>query len=166
MRHLRLDQVDIENLRVNSIDNEFKLLILRTAAEQVYSPFTGTGFRALPYPVIPVGPDLPTDMNSLRESQIAREIAVQDLPSLCLIMVGQFKYWVREKHPEKGSRKVRFLRRALEDLEQETEILRTIDRDDWDFLADRSDALAKVPTEEARNWANRVVYRNESFAFA
>ena len=172
MRHLRLDRVNINNFPVNSIDHEpdtlkqLKVLILRTAVEQVSDPLSGIGFRGLPYPVLPFGPDLPTDINSLRESRIAQKIAVQDLPSLRIIMVGKFKYWVQEMYPNKGSRKVWFLRRALEDPEQEKEILRTINRNDWDFLADRSDALGEDRTEEARRWANRAVYRNKSLSCA
>ena len=83
-------------------------------------------------------------------------------------MVGRYKYWMQEKQHDGGPRRVWFLRRALEDPIQEAEILRVMNRDDWDFLADawHSDPLAEFPTEEATSKANRVVFRNLDFTSA
>lgn len=170
IRHLRLDHINIQALEVNKIDErsqglqQLKVLFLRPLAKQVRDPMTGEGFRSLPYPVEFFGPDLPANMDTLRESQIAQEIAAQKLPSLRIIAVGRYKYWVEGKQREASSRKVWFLRRALEDPQQEAEILRTMDQDDWSFLADRSNCIAESPTTEQISKANRAVYRNEDVA--
>jgi len=104
------------------------------------------------------------DMNTLRETQIAQETAAQDLPSLRIIAIGRYKYWVQEKQCKTSSRNLWFLRRALEYPEQEAEILRIMDQDDWIFLADRSICLPQMFFVEQGHKANRVVYRNEDVA--
>ena len=135
MRHLRVDQIQIDRLRIDKIDHDpddlqhLKVLVLRPMAHQARDPVYGPGYRAYPYPCEPFGPDLPADLNSLRESEIAQAIAAQDLPSLRIIIVGRYKYWVQVKQHSQGLRRVWFLRRALEDSIQEAEILRLMDRD-------------------------------------
>ncbi len=65
VRHLRIDQIDINQLKVNKIDDDsngfrqLKILVLRPVAEQVVNQVYGVGIRSLPYPFEPFGPDLP-----------------------------------------------------------------------------------------------------------
>jgi len=55
VRHLRIDQIDINQLKVNKIDddsNDFrqlKILVLRPVTEQVINQFYEVSIRSLPY---------------------------------------------------------------------------------------------------------------------
>ena len=169
IKHVNIDQVNLQELSINAIDplkfklEHLKIIILRPTAEQLFNPLINRGYRSLPSPLEPFGPDLPDDMSTVRESQIAEEIAHQDLQALRIVVVGRYRYWVQRPKPDRNDRKIWFLRRALEDPEQEAEILHTMDRDDWEFLADRFVGLAEDATIEKIHHANRVVYRNVDF---
>lgn len=184
VRHLRVDQLDLVKLKVSTIDQaadgfrQLKIIVLRSLPEQIYyepsamvsratrHPYVQTGKSVLhstPYPHLPFGPDLPQDMDALREGRMAKEIAVQNLPSLRVIVVGEYKFWLQrlaeENDHKNRSPKVWFLRHALEDPGQEAVIGQVMDRDDWDFVADREDCLPeKAPKEQVRR-ANRLIYR-------
>ncbi|MCJ1470263.1 hypothetical protein MMC07_008908 [Pseudocyphellaria aurata] len=173
VRQVRIDQVDLDGLKINRIDEPFdgleqlRILILRTVPEPAkLHPANGHG--SLPYPDEPFGPSLPDDMDALKETEIAKAIAAQNLPSLRIISVGGYHFWVQQQTPKTDSHgasgcrplnSVWFLRRALEDLVQEAEILRVVHPDDWKFLADRSDCLAETASDESNRLANRLVYR-------
>lgn len=165
VRHVRIDQIDINGLKVNRIDQlcnglkQLRVLVLRALPEPAKIPTGHSGLGFLPYPHEPFGPSLPDDMNTLKEFQIAKAIAHQDLPSLRIISVGRYRFWVQRRRAAATSATVWFLRRALEDPQQEAEISRLVHPDDWKFLADRSDCLAETASDEPIRLANRLVYR-------
>lgn len=175
VRHLRIDQLDLVKLKISTIDqavddfSQLKIIVLRSLPEQIYyEPATNVAsvksvLRSAPYPYLPFGPNLAEDMNTLREGQMAVEIATQKLPSLRMIVVGEYKFWLQRlakgNDHNDGRPKVWFLRRALEDPGEEAVIAQVMDKDDWDFVADREDCLPeKAPREQVRR-ANRLVYR-------
>lgn len=173
VRQIRIDQVDIDGLKVNRIDEpsdgleQLRILVLRTLPEPA-KIHTANGHGSLPYPDEPFGPSLPDDMNTLKETEIAKAIAAQKLPSLRIISVGGYHFWVQQQKPKTDihgtsdcspPNLVWFLRRALEDPVQEAEIIRVVHRDDWKFLADRSDCLAETTSDEPIRLANKLVYR-------
>lgn len=179
VRQIRIDQVDINGLKVNRIDElsngfeQLRILILRTLPQPANIPMGHSGLGFLPYPDEPFGPPLPDDMDTLKETEIAKSIAAQELPSLRIISVGRYRFWVqhRKANADPGGggggggsgcrppKVVWFLRRALEDPLQEAEIMRVVHPDDWKFLADRSDCLAETASDEPVRLANRLVYR-------
>ena len=143
LRHLRIDQIDFRALRIDSIDSsgqglkKLRVLVLRPPPTKTPGPWTWSLERD-PYPNEPFGPPLPPfqQMMNHPESIIAHEIAMQDLPSLRLIAVGKYRFWVhhnkRSKHsstkkPKKPT--LCFLRHALDEVEEEL-VLRTITRKD------------------------------------
>ena len=178
VRHLRIDQLDLGKLKISTIDQavddfrQLKIIVLRSLPEQLYyeparrRPYvTGVKsvLRSSPYPYLPFGPNLAEDMNTLREGQMAVEIASQNLPSLRMFVVGEYKFWLQRlakgNDDDDGRPKVWFLRRALEDPSEEAVIAQVMDRDDWDFVADREDCLPEqAPREQVRR-ANRLIYR-------
>ena len=185
VRHMRIDQLDLGKLQVSNIDQavdkfgQLKILVLRSLPEQeryelsekvsrssefLYPPPGPSVLRSKPYPHLPFGPTLPEDMNALKEGRIAREIATQDLPSLRVIVVGEYKFWLQRMtedndHDDRRP-KVWFLRHALENASQEAVIGQILDRDDWNFVADREDCLLMRAPMEQVHWANRLVYRS------
>lgn len=173
VRHVRIDQVDINGLKVNRIDQpcdgleQLRVLVLRALPEPAKIPMGHSGLGSLPYPHEPFGPSLPDDMNTLKEFQIAKAIANQKLPSLRIISVGRYRFWVQRPADPRGDPTsppattktvVWYLRRALEDPHQESDISRLVRPDDWKFLADRSDCLAETASDEPIRLANRLVY--------
>lgn len=183
--HMRIDQLDLASLRISPIDqamdkfSQLKILILRSLPEQVryelpknesrstqypYLPTGASVLRSAPYPYLPFGPSLPKDIGDLREGQIAMEIVTQDLPSLRVIAVGEFKFWLQRMAGEGDQKDQRptiwFLRRALEDSEQELVIAEIMSREDWAFLAEREDCMPERAPREQVNWANRLIYRS------
>lgn len=172
VQQIRIDQVDIDGLKVNPIDapsdslQQLRILVLRTLPEPAKVHMGHSRLGSLPYPHEPFGPSLPDDMDTLKETEIAKAIAAQDLPSLRIISVGRYRFWVQREIENSHSNSnghspkvVWFLRRALEDPLQEVEIRRVVHPDDWKFLADRSDCLAETASEESIRLANRLVYR-------
>lgn len=177
VRQIRIDQVDINGLKVNRIDEpcnglkKLRILVLRTLPEPTGRQMEPSGVGSLPYPHEPFGPCLPDDMNTLKETKIAKAIAAQDLPSLRLLAVGRYRFWLQRQevtidaHGTSGCRPIPFvwfLRRALEDPLQAAEIARLVPPDDWTFLADRSDHLTEAASDEPIRLANRLVYRNKT----
>ena len=175
VRQIRIDQVDINELKVNRIDESFngleqlRILVLRALPKPTRIWMGRSNLGSLPYPHEPFGPYLPDDMHTLKETEIANAIAAQELPSLRIISVGRYRYWVQHRTAKSNSQSssgssplkvVWFLRRALEDPLQEAEIMRVVHPDDWNFLADRSDCLAETASDESIRLANRLVYRN------
>lgn len=172
VRRMRIDQVNLHDLEVNRIDGmsdglqQLRILILRPLAEQVRDYLSSNSIRSLPYSYEPFGPELPDDVDLLNEGKIAQAIGAQDLPALRIIAVGRYRFWL-EKLPisnANGShrRKIWFLRHALQNAEQEAEILRVVNKEDWQFLSDRSDCLAQEAPQEHVREANRLVYRKKN----
>ena len=153
IRHMRIDQLDFAKLETSPVDqatekfSQLKILVLRSLPDQVryeppkniacstHYPYLPTGasvLRSAPYPYLPFGPSLPKDVGDLREGQIAMEIATQDLPSLRVVVVGEYKFWLQrlaeENNLSNPSPKVWFLRHALEEPSQDFIILQTMDR--------------------------------------
>lgn len=169
VRQIRIDQVDLNGLKVNRIDEpsdglqHLRILTLRTLQEQLEIHKGHGGLGYLPCSHEPLGPSLPNDMDTLKEAEIAKAIAAQELPSLRIISVGRFRFWVQHQSARKSDvdcpKVVWFLHRALEDAEQEAEIMRVVHPDDWKFLADQSDCLAETASDESVRLANRLVYR-------
>lgn len=184
IRHMRIDQLDFAKLEISPIDqstdkfSQLKILVLRSSPKQVryeppknssrstqypYLPTGASVLRSVPYPYLPFGPSLPKDVADLREGQIVTEIATQDLPSLRVVVVGEYKFWLQRLAKENGLSdprpKVWFLRHALEDPSQESMILRIMDRRDWEFTAERDDCLPERAPMEQVHWANRLTYR-------
>ncbi len=168
--HMRIDQLDLASLKISPIDqamdkfSQLKILILRSLPEQVRYELSKNESRSTQYPYLPFGPSLPKDMGDLREGQIAMEIATQDLPSLRVIAIGEYIFWLQRLAGD-GDQKDRrptiwFLRRALEDSEQELVIAETMSRGDWAFLAERDDCLPERAPREQVHWANRLIYRS------
>ena len=171
VHRMRIDQINLADLEVNKIDDvsdglqQLRVLILRPLAEQVHDGLSGRGIRSLPYPYEPFGPELPDDVAMLNEGKIAQAIGAQHLPALRIIAVGRYRFWVEHLPMYKANdiprRKVWFLRRALQDAEQEAEILRLVNNEDWQFLSDRSDCLAEEAPQELVRQSNRLVYRKK-----
>lgn len=189
IRHVRIDQLELDEqkldtfLKDRTVDkfSQLKILVLRSLPEQVrYVPPSQVSLpqgqnvpsrtnvlRSTPYPHLPFGPTLPKDIADVREGLLALKIAAQDLPSLLVIVVDEFKFWLQrvvkgsDHDHDNGKPKVRFLRHALEDPIQEAIIFQTMDKYDWDFLADREDCLPEEAPKEQVHWANRMVCRPE-----
>lgn len=174
VRHIRVDQLDLAKLILYDNDqameglSHLKILVLRSQTEQVRLKSPSTLTRSTPYPYLPFGPMLPEDVTSSREGQIACELSTRNLPDLRVIVVGEFKFWLqrlakgKDHDDQMPNCTVWFLRRALEDPDQERVILQTMDKDDWDFLADREDSLPESAPKEQVHWANRLVYRSKA----
>lgn len=168
---MRIDQVNLHDLEVNRIDNvsdglqQLRVLVLQPLAQQVCDYSKLNGIRSVPYPYEPFGPELPDNVDILNEGKIAQAISAQDLPALRIIAVGRYRFWLENLPISKANdschRKVWFLRRALQNAEQEAEILRTVNKEDWQFLADRSDCLAQGASQEHVRESNRLVYRKK-----
>lgn len=176
VQQIRIDQVDINELKVNRIDEscnglkQLRILVLRARSKSAKLCMGRSELGSLPLPLHePFGPYLPDDMDTLKETEIAKAIAAQELPSLRIISVGRYRFWVQHRTAKIDSQSTRgsspskvvwFLRRALEDPLQEAEIMRVVHPDDWNFLADRSNCLAEGACDESIRLANRLVYRN------
>ena len=180
---MRIDQLDLAKLKIYATDqaghkfSQLKIVVLRSLPEQVryeppenarttrypYLPTGNSVLRSTPYPYLPFGPTLPEDMSTLREGRMATEIATHNLPSLRVIVVGEYKFWLQRmaNNNDHASRrpKVWFLRHALEDPGQEAVIGQVMGKDDWDFVADGEDCLPEQAPREQVHWANRLVYR-------
>lgn len=168
IRHVCIDQVDLKHLRIDRIDHpddglrHLRVLILRPLLRQLNTHQNNTPIASLSHPP---DPPLPTAMDSLPETAIAKIIAAQALPYLRLIAIGPYRYWIQSPDDNAtttttGSRKVWFLQAALQDPLQEGKISQALDADDWAFLAyDRSNSLAESAPDELVRLANRLVYR-------
>lgn len=148
IQHLRIDQLDHNTVRVDSIDlvsqglKQLKVLVLRPPLNQSNGPWIWN-LEYQPYSKYTFGPPIPQSMDYLREARVAKMIADQDLPNLRLIAISEYRFWVQRKPKSKKDSKARlwFLRRALEDPKQEHQILKTINSEDWDFLGGKSRIL-------------------------
>lgn len=172
VRRMRIDQVNLDDLEVDRIDkvsdglSNLHVLVLRPQPKQLYGPLSSSVTRSLPYLDEPFGPELPDEVHMLKEGKIAEAIGAQYLPSLRIIAIGRYRFWVEQvpisNADDCRGRKIWFLRRALQNAEQEAEILQTVNKEDWEFLSDRSDCLAeKAPQEHVRGF-NRLVYRKKN----
>lgn len=175
VRHLRVDQIDPEILRVDSIDSDkqglkkLRVMVLRPPRVFTDGPWIWS-LETEPYHKEPFGPRLPDSdaMMQLPEWILASQLAAQDLPELRLIAVGKYRFWVQRpkkkqkaksktKPKEKPESKLWFLRHALEDPTEEKKVLVWATKRDWEFFGDKETRLTAQAAAEERRGGSRVV---------
>lgn len=168
--HMRLGEVSLDDLEVDDIasgEQDFqhlRVLVIRASTQCGADHVT----HALPHPQNPFGPTLPGCTHSLKEGQIARQITAQDLPSLRIIVFNGYKFWIQPATTKASTREIWFLRRALEDPEQEVLIADSVNQDDWKFLAEGGPCWPRCPNRGVDDMshlireASKRVYRQRS----
>lgn len=171
IRHIRIDQVDASTLVVDPIDSrsqglqELKVLVLRPPERRKPGPWywtLETQETESCYDV-PSGPSLPEMIDVVPECKAAAMIAKQNLPSLRVIAVGKYQFWVQHclvsvQNESKIDHRLWIFSRALEDSEQKAQIMSVMNEDDWDFLADTSPPSETDVGNGTRRSGDRVVF--------
>ena len=141
LSHIRVDQLDLEQLIVDTIDKDLRALKVVFLRPWYQGGYSWNKEKGDPYFPEHSESSMPGILSSFTEGRIATAIAAQNLPSLRITAVGEFRFWVEHFTGHTQGYRVWSLRRALDDLSQSEEIFKLLDKEDWSFLAERPEPL-------------------------
>ena len=142
LRHLRLESVDMDKLKVDPVDDvRFGLKGLKV----FISPSSRTSFtsygRILPRAVPRHFSKLqfPQRADDFTEGRLASELVRQDLPCLRIIIFGEYQFWVERFPNNEAGPQLWYMHTAVADHEQRRKMSECLDEKDWEFLQNPPD---------------------------